>query len=201
MTVGIIVLAAGQSKRFGRENKLLAIQDGIPLVRRVVQVAKSSKSEDVLVVLGWDETAVRDALDGLSCRFVFNPNYADGIGASISKGIREIGADVSGAMILPGDLVHMRCDVLDDLICAFEDADARTVIVPIDSQGEQRNPVIWPRSYFPKLMQLAHDRGGKALLFEGAVPPVVLQFDDDRVFSDIDVTGDLAVSENEPKSQ
>ena len=47
-----LVLAAGQSRRMGRYNKLLALVDGKPMVRHVVDAALASKADPVIVVTG-----------------------------------------------------------------------------------------------------------------------------------------------------
>ena len=184
--IAIVVLAAGKSQRFGSANKLLSVIDGVPLVRRVVLEALCAEADDVIVVTGYDEALVRGALDDLACRFVLNSEFEIGIGNSIGKGIGALGADVYGAMILPADLVNMTRDVLNELIGAFRNCNGQAVIIPHNSKGEQRNPVIWPRSLFPRLMSLSGDRGGKSLLYRGGAPPVVLRFEDDSVFLDID---------------
>ena len=48
--VAVIMLAAGQSRRMGRQNKLLAEFDGEPLVRRSAKAALASKAAPVIVV-------------------------------------------------------------------------------------------------------------------------------------------------------
>ena len=194
MKIAIVVLAAGQSNRFGKENKLVAEIDGVPLVRRVVSEALASTADDVVVVTGWEAPSVCRSLDGLNCRVVFNEDFANGMGDSIAEGIAALADDVMGAMVLPGDLAYVGHDVLDKIIKTFAEHGGNAVTIPVTADGGQRNPVVWPKSMFPKLMNLRGDRGGKALLYTGATPPVVLQIDDGNVFLDIDTPDRLKVS-------
>ena len=50
--VAAIILAAGQSRRMGGPNKLLARFDGEPLVRQIAERALASKADPVIVVTG-----------------------------------------------------------------------------------------------------------------------------------------------------
>src|SRR5438034_923831 len=65
-----IVLAAGFARRMGRQKLLLQLE-GKPVVRWVVE-GLLPRVEDVVVVTGHDDSAVRDALAGLAARFAGN---------------------------------------------------------------------------------------------------------------------------------
>src|SRR5512139_2294808 len=87
-----IVLAAGGSTRMGR-NKLLLDAAGEPLVRRVTRQALDAGLAPVIVVVGFEEPLVRQALAGLPCEFVPNPDFAAGINGSVQRGIARVPAD------------------------------------------------------------------------------------------------------------
>ncbi|RUV05012.1 4-diphosphocytidyl-2C-methyl-D-erythritol kinase, partial [Mesorhizobium sp. M1A.F.Ca.IN.020.03.2.1] len=63
--VDIVLLAAGRSSRMGGPNKLLALFDGKPLVRRTAERALGSKAANAIVVTGHQRERVRSALSGL----------------------------------------------------------------------------------------------------------------------------------------
>lgn len=71
------VLAAGQSKRFGAQSKLLATAEGTPLTYHAVAPVCTVLSR-VVVVVGNDADAVRDSLANYPVECVRNPNYVDG---------------------------------------------------------------------------------------------------------------------------
>src|SRR5439155_968132 len=75
-----IVLAAGFARRMGRQKLLLQLE-GKPVVRWVVE-GLLPRVEDVVVVTGHDDSAVRDALAGLAVRFAVNPRPQEGQGSS-----------------------------------------------------------------------------------------------------------------------
>ncbi len=66
--IAAIVLAAGSSKRFGPENKLLADAGGKPLLLRAVGPLIALGLVPVIVVTGHERTKVVTALDGIPVR-------------------------------------------------------------------------------------------------------------------------------------
>ena len=55
-----IVLAAGESKRFGQSNKLFAEVDGVPILERVVAVLSSCGFGEIIMVTGADHEDRRE---------------------------------------------------------------------------------------------------------------------------------------------
>ena len=192
MPVACLILAAGQSVRFGEANKLLAEVNGRTLVRRAVDIALASLCRDVHVVVPPNNVLMDQSLAGLPVTPCINWDYTSGIGSSIAVGVRSLAPDVTGALILPADMPWMRTEVLDKLITAFEGADDALVTFPVTAAGEQRNPVLWPSCYFKELGDLGADRGAKHLI---PTEPAKLQkvvFQDDAGFKDVDRPSDLS---------
>lgn len=53
VSTAIVILAAGQARRMGGSaHKLLALFDGVPLIRRVVAISLASRAASVTVVTG-----------------------------------------------------------------------------------------------------------------------------------------------------
>lgn len=191
MPVACLILAAGQSVRFGQADKLLTEVGGRPLVRRAVDLALASLCRDVHVVVRPNNVLVDKTLAGRPVTLCINPDYTRGIGSSIAVGVRSLAQDVTGALILPADMPWMRTEVLDKLITAFEAAHDALVTFPVTVTGEQRNPVIWPSCYFKELGDLGADRGAKHLIptEPGKLQKVIFQ--DDAGFKDVDRPDDL----------
>ena len=62
--IAAIILAAGQSKRFGDQNKMLFNIDGTAIIRRTVDTVVSAGLGDVVLVLGNDTAGVLRRLRG-----------------------------------------------------------------------------------------------------------------------------------------
>jgi molybdenum cofactor cytidylyltransferase len=189
--IASIVLAAGGSSRFGPENKLTARIDERALVRRVVDVVSDAIGGEIAVVTGEDEPAIAAALSGLDVRFVANPDWRSGLGSSIAAGIAALPPDADGAFIVQGDMPFLSADLLRSLASAFVRAEARAIVYPATLSGAQRNPVLWPRRFFPQLMVLGGRGGAKRILQDAKADAVAVPFADERVFADVDTLADL----------
>jgi molybdenum cofactor cytidylyltransferase len=189
--LGAIVLAAGKSERFGTENKLLAEVGGDRLIRKVVREALGSGIEEVVVVTGWDEPRIAATLEDLSARRVYNKNWRSGIGTSVAAGVAALRPDIEGAFVVPGDMARLNSILLGYLARAFEEVGRRVVVFPVTADGDQRNPVLWPRRYFEKLMRLSGPQGAKGLLQSPEVARLAVPIEDEATLEDIDTLDDL----------
>jgi molybdenum cofactor cytidylyltransferase len=70
--ISALLLAAGESRRMGKRNKLLLPVGGEPLLRRSARILLDSPVRQVVVVLGYQAERVRPALDGLALTVVEN---------------------------------------------------------------------------------------------------------------------------------
>jgi molybdenum cofactor cytidylyltransferase len=191
MSVAAIVLAAGLSRRFGEQDKLLAKIDGEPLIRRAARLALRSRCERVHLVTRAGAHELEAALLGLPVVCCANPDFTSGIGSTIAVGIASLPSDVAGALILPADMPWMDAALLDRLIASFETTGATAVTYPVTTTGEQRNPVIWPRSFFPALRELTTDSGAKGLIPSTPGRRIEVEVAREEVFRDVDEPGDL----------
>ncbi|MER9653106.1 molybdopterin-binding/glycosyltransferase family 2 protein [Mesorhizobium sp. M0152] len=163
LKVGIVLLAAGRSSRMGGPNKLLALFDGKPLVRRTAERAVASEASRTIVVTGHQDERVRTALAGLDVAFADNPDFADGLSTSLKAGIACLPEDAAGAMIVLGDMPGVSSDDLDRLIDAFRKAGG-TSVVRASHGGKRGNPVLLPRSLFAAIAHLEGDTGARHLV-------------------------------------
>ena len=191
--VAAIVLAAGLSRRFGAGNKLTADADGQPLVRRVVEQALASRAAQIVVVTGHEPDAIASALAGLPLRVVHNAHYRQGMGTSVAAGVASLDANMAGALVLLGDMPDVDAVLLDRLMQGFAEAGADRIVMPVDTDGRQRNPVLWPRRLFAALARLDGDKGGRDLIAaEGASVVRLAVADASAVSLDIDTPEALA---------
>ncbi|WP_287263541.1 nucleotidyltransferase family protein, partial [Mesorhizobium sp.] len=163
LKVDIVLLAAGRSSRMGGPNKLLALFDGKPLVRRSAERALGSKASGTVVVTGHQRERVRAALSGLDVTFADNPDFAEGLSSSLKAGIASVSGDAAGAMIVLGDMPGIASADLDRLIDAFRKSEGRSV-VRASHEGKRGNPVLLPRSLFAAIAHLEGDNGARHLV-------------------------------------
>ena len=157
-----ILLAAGLSTRM-TGSKMLREIDGLPLVRVALEHAHAACGR-VIVVLGHDAAAVRDALGAPPphVEVVENLSYRDGMFGSIQAGMREVESE--WFFVVPGDMPRLDARVFDAVARAApprEDAaepGAPLAVVPY--YGDVRgHPVLVHRLLVPALLREPRSAG------------------------------------------
>ncbi len=160
------------------------------MVRRVVRTVIEAGAAPCIVVLGHESDRVREALRGLPVSFIVNDAYAEGMGASIARGVEAIAAaGVSATAIVLGDMPRLRAEDLRLLCTAHRRDTRRRITAPIAGEGDARrlgNPVIWPRRYFEALMALRGPRGAKSILKAAGDDLLPVPIDHPGVLFDVD---------------
>lgn len=164
--VTAVVLAAGRSSRMGGPNKLMAVFDGAPLVRRMTERALASAADTVLVVTGHQAERVAAALEPLNVTLTHNADYATGLASSLKAGIAALPKASAGALIVLGDMPGIAASDLDRMITVFRRAGG-TVIVRATHNGKRGNPVLLPRALFAAVAGLEGDTGARHLVESG----------------------------------
>lgn len=178
-----LVLASGESRRFGRSNKLLAELGGETIVRRTVRAYAEAGLDSVAVVVGFQAAAVAAALDGLGVKLVPNPDYSEGQSAALRHGIAAVrGADA--ALIGVADQPFLTPDVVRGLAHEWRRSGAR--IVAPRYAGRRGNPVLFSSELFDELEAVRGDVGGRPVIT--AHPDMVtwVDVDDARIGADVD---------------
>ena len=182
--IAIVVLAAGQSRRMGRRNKLIETVHGEPMVRHAVRVATSG-GRPVVVVTGHERDRVEAALAGFEVAFVHNPDYDAGLSTSLARGVAALPPGVEGVIVCLGDMPGVRTEHLERLREAF-DPEAGAAICVSTRRGKRGNPVLFAARFFPEMCDVEGDVGARHLV--GAYADLVreVEMPDDGVLLDID---------------
>lgn len=171
LSVGLMILAAGQARRMGNAgHKLLAEFDGVPLVRRAAKLALEVGSGPVVAVTGYRRDDIEAALKGLDLTLRHNEAFASGMASSIKTGLMaEKFEAVAGVMVLLADMPGLSVADLQTLVQAFRKAEGRA-IVRASAGGKRGNPVILPRITFDELMRLEGDVGARHIIENSGLP-------------------------------
>jgi len=139
--IACIVLAAGQSRRMGANNKLHLPVDGVPLLRRTVKTLQDSELGEMIVVLGYQSQSTHTLLDGLAVRTAYNEAYLSGQMTSVHCGLSALKKSCAGVMIALGDQPALSVAEINYLIKAYHKRNNAEVIVPT-FQGARGNPIV-----------------------------------------------------------
>lgn len=195
MSVAIVVLAAGMSSRTSQNgsHKLLALFDGLPLLRKVAGQAVASRASSVVVVLGHRQAEMRAVLSGLDVHNVVNENYQAGMSTSLALGFSAQAAlHADGVMVMLADMPGITSEHIDRLIGTFEDAGG-DVIVRATADGRAGNPVILPRSMAGDIGMLRGDIGAKQLIKNSELPVIEVEIGQASL-NDVDTSEDVAAA-------
>ena len=183
--IAAIVLAAGQSRRTGTINKLLAEIDGMPMAVRVLKEVSASAARPIVVVTGHEADRVSEALEGDGLTFVHNPDYADGLSTSLVAGLKPLPEDIDGAIVCLGDMPRVKATHIDKLIAAFNPLEGRAICVPTFA-GKRGNPVLWGAQFFEEMQNVSGDVGARHLIGAHSELIAEVPIDDDGVLVDVD---------------
>ncbi|MEE8495956.1 MAG: nucleotidyltransferase family protein [Xanthomonadales bacterium] len=163
--LGIVLLAAGGSSRMGRPKQLLQIE-GEALVTRVSRRLVELESDSVMVVTGSAAQAVNDQLSGLPIQIVHNPRWEEGMASSLAAGVKNLPAEIEGALIVLCDQWQVGLADLQKLVQAWNTDISRIAAACWQDEGQQviGPPAIFPRALFGELFALNGDRGARAVI-------------------------------------
>ena len=104
-----ILLAAGQSKRLGAENKLLKLYKKKPLINFSLNSLNKSKVNKIIIVLGYQNKEVKKVIRKKK-KFIFvtNKNYKKGMASSIKTGLKKVSKQDKGFIIVQSDMPFIK---------------------------------------------------------------------------------------------
>jgi molybdenum cofactor cytidylyltransferase len=155
MKSGALILAAGASTRLGSPKQLVRLGDET-LLERSIRIAEEAGCAPVVVILGAHEELIRSQCNLSDVLVVFNPDWADGMGTSLSLGAR-IFENVSGIIVMTCDMPTVTADHLAAL------ASSGTVTASL-YVGRKGIPAYFPREVIPALFEMKGDVGAREIL-------------------------------------
>lgn len=190
-TVGII-LAAGESTRFGEPKQLLRLNNRY-LIEWVLDAALGSRLKQILLVLGHEHQKILQALGTKAqhprLQVVVNYQYKQGQSVSLQTGVLKIRDIFPSAMFLLGDQPLLESETIDYLLEQFWSSD-KDICVPAH-RGKRGNPTIFSQKFYDQLLKLKGDRGGRNII--ECHPDRVLEVEIENIdcFFDVDTPKDF----------
>ena len=159
---GVLILAAGASRRMGTSKQLLQI-DGQSLLRKTIQTALAISPFQCAVVLGADFEVHVKEIEGLPVEGIHNPEWDNGIGSSIKAGIRSLQRNPPDAFfILVCDQPLLTHSHLKRMADRYESTGS--AIVASTYQEIAGVPALFDWSVSEKLLQLEDNEGAKKII-------------------------------------
>lgn len=164
-SLAVVLLAAGPSSRLGRPKQLVQV-DGESLVRRSARLLLGLAPTQLVVVTGSGAEAVEAELVDLEAQAVRNPDWAEGMGESINRGVRSLAPGADGVLIAVCDQWRVQQEDFERLAACWR-ADPTRICVASWREGQafvSGPPVIFPRNLKPELKSMQASRGARQLI-------------------------------------
>ena len=190
----IIIMASGLSRRFG-ENKLLVDIDGKPMAHYVLEnvskfLMKYPDQGTGIVVSSYDEILNTGKLLGLKC--VQNKYPERGQSESIKLGLLqpiEVDEDKKeAAVFLTADQPWMAEDTLEAFL--LKAMETKSGFLCARNNKISGSPVSFDEKYYPDLLKLQGDQGGKKVMNKFLNDVAYVEIDQ-KELKDIDSPQDL----------
>lgn len=163
LSISIIILAAGYSKRLGEPKQLLEI-NGQNLLSHAIRAATDVNAETVILVAR--EGLIDDQAQG-KYSLVINEDASLGMSSSIKAGLKfvyENAPGTDGVIIMVCDQPHVTTAVLLQLI--NEHVKTGKSIVAAKYANTYGTPVFFDKLYFSRLNELNGDSGAKKVILQ-----------------------------------
>jgi molybdenum cofactor cytidylyltransferase len=190
-TAGII-LAAGESIRFGKPKQLLKLHNKY-LIEWVLDAALGSRLKHILLVLGHEHQMISQALGEKArhprLQLVINHQYSQGQSVSIRTGVLKIRDGYPSAMFLLGDQPLIESETIDYLLNQFWSSD-KDICVPVH-QGKRGNPAIFSQKFYSQLQKIQGDKGGRNIIERYPNRVLEVEIENIHCFFDVDTQKDF----------
>lgn len=189
VNIAALVLAAGLSRRMGRNKLLLKLGDKT-IIEKTLDNILASQADSVTVALGHMKEEMAAVLAGYvdtgRIRLAENPFYLEGMGSTVRTGVRAVmdAGMYDAILFFNGDMPFIRPETVDALIDAYIRENA-AIVVPCH-EGRRGNPVLFDKRFFAELLQSSGDIGARELLQKHAGEVLWVEVDDPGIHADID---------------
>ena len=193
--ISIIILAAGLSERF-KGNKLLVEIDGVPLIRKTVEIYLETNPYEIIVVVGYEQDKIKSALNGLNLKFVYNKKYKEGQSSSVITGILSTNKDSDGYLFGLADQPFVSKETIKKIIDSFYiDRNKETLIAAPFQEEKRGNPMLFSSQLKDKLLKIVGDKGARDIYkkINDKFPLTIkrVKIDDINTFYDFDTKHDF----------
>jgi len=180
VTVGILLLAGGSSRRFGADKRFAKLATGAGLLEATLERIQAT-GLPLLVCLRSDDADLAALLGerGVACHCC--PNSGRGMGSTLADGI-SAAPPWAGVLVALADMAWIRAETYSH-IANMTHPDA--ICVPIYQQ-RRGHPVGFGREFFASLARISGDRGARQVILDNPNHTIEVVVDDPAIHRDVD---------------
>ena len=181
-----ILLAAGQSTRFGSNKLLHPVTDNRPML-----LLSAEKLASVLpgsmVVINEQLIPYTVQLEQMGLRVVVNAQAVQGMGSSIARGV-DASQDASGWLIMLADMPYLKTETI--MLLADRLEHGANIIAPVYNK-QRGHPVGFDHRYKDELLALNKGTGARQLIKKHQSRLQLVPVNDAGTIMDVDHTSDV----------
>ncbi len=182
-----VVLAAGHSKRFGKQKLLLPIGK-TTVIENIVDSICRSKVDQVVVVTGYKADYLKMLLKGRKIKLIFNKDHVTGMSSSIVCGVKSISGKNNAIVFFLADQPLVSTELINRLLSSYAVSN-KGILYPVYN-NIKGHPVIFSIKYKNDLMKLRGDKGAREIIKNNPTDIAKIMVDTDEILKDIDTPED-----------
>jgi len=187
MSVGILVLAAGRSTRFGADKRLAKLPDGRRVIDALLDNVRATGLE-FTVCLGVNDHHIADQLRKENVHCIRCSRADEGMGGTLAEASGHI-PDWDGVIVALADMPWIAPDTYLEVATRLS---TEGICVPV-REGRRGHPVGFGSDFYLELRSLGGDTGARHLLKKYAQQVLELPVNEEAIHRDIDFPSDLTL--------
>ncbi|MEM8493611.1 MAG: nucleotidyltransferase family protein [Pseudomonadota bacterium] len=186
MTVGVLVLAAGQSVRFGSDKRLALMTDGRQLIEATLTAVRES-GLPAYVCVGEEDQHLGEQLRSSGQSVYRCKRSREGMGSTLAEGISML-PEWEGVLIALADMPWIQATTYQ---LVAERINGSAICAP-SYQGQRGHPVGFGKNHWPALAALSGPTGAAGLIKSQGQWVELIATDDPGIVRDVDRPADLS---------
>jgi molybdenum cofactor cytidylyltransferase len=179
-----LILAAGESRRMGRDKALLTYR-GRTFLETIISSLRAAGIEKITVVLGHHAETIQRASKLGDAQVVVNHDYLRGQTSSLQLGLAAVKADAPEAVILClVDHPAVSSGVVAKLVERFESTHS-PVLIPTYN-GERGHPIVISQALFPELLAVPAGQPANTVIRKYRETTEFVEVSDRGILVDVD---------------
>jgi molybdenum cofactor cytidylyltransferase len=188
--ISAIVLAAGQSKRMGRQ-KMLMPWGRTTVIGKVISTLVEAGVVNIHVVTGGNQDELKDALREYNIQYIQNKDFANGeMLASVKVGLISMGKESEAALNVLGDQPQIEYKVIQIIVERYIETHNK-IIVP-SYQMHRGHPWLVEKSYWKEILNLTPPATLRDFLISHNDVIDYVNVDSQSVLQDLDTQADYS---------
>ena len=188
--ISAILLAAGQSKRLLKENKITKIYNKKPLINYALNSLIKSKVNKIFIVVGYEKNKVKkNTTKNKKIKFIFNKNYKKGMSTSIKCGLNKISKKNKGFIIVQSDMPFIKTKHINKICRSI--LKKKHLVHALKFRKRVGNPIGFDIAVLSKFKKIKGEYGAKFMVKRLKKQTNFIKVTSGKMFKDLDLKKDF----------